>query len=315
MVAAAILVMGPALAAEGEEAATAPKGPWSDSTELSLVATEGNAKSLSFGLKNTLEYKKEKSLWRLRVDALRTDESDDNYLQVDSGLIFEPGEIPTGPTTHAVRPGLEPDVERYFVEGLHEHEMSKKTTWNAGASWDRNEDAGILNRSIVFAGVGNVWQDRPDRDFRTSYGLSYTDREEEIQDPEKDEQFTGARLGAHFKDLWGAVTTFDTEFTFNLNLQDTSDYNVDLAPSVSVAMSKKLSMKVSLQALYASEPALEDVDVIARVQIVDPDGIPGNGDEYFLTIDSGGSEITTGEGTLRKKNLDLAFRASLLITF
>jgi hypothetical protein len=57
------------------------------------------------------------------------------------------------------------------------------------------------------------------------------------------------------------------------------------------------------------------VDVIAFVEIVDPDGIPGNGDELFVTVDSGGSEITTGEGTLRKKNLDLTFRASLLITF
>lgn len=55
--------------------------------------------------------------------------------------------------------------------------------------------------------------------------------------------------------------------------------------------------------------------MIARVRVVDPDGIPGNGDEYFETIQSGGSEIKLGEDSLRKQELDTTFRTSLLISF
>jgi hypothetical protein len=80
-------------------------------------------------------------------------------------------------------------------------------------------------------------------------------------------------------------------------------------------MSKKLSLKVSLQLKYASEPALEDVDLIIRAQLVDPDGVPGSGDEFFETVSSGGFEITFGEDSLRKERLDFIFRTSLLITW
>jgi putative salt-induced outer membrane protein YdiY len=292
-----------------------PPSPWSNSTELSLVVTEGNSHTTSFGLKDTLEHKKDEARWRFRIDTLRTTKNDDAYLLIEPGLTFQPGETPTPSPRHAVRPASEPDIERYFTEGRYDHNISKVATWNAGASWDRNEDAGILNRYIVFAGVGHVWRDREDLAFRTSYGLSWTDREEEILDPEKEQRFPGARLSSDFKDKWGASTTYDNDFTFNISFEDFSDYNVDLIQGVSVSMSKHLSLKVSLQFLYANEPALEEVDVIARVNLIDPDGIPGNGDEFFETVDSGGTEITIGEDSLRKEELDSTFRASLLISF
>jgi len=308
-----LAVAGSARAAEAEQ--EKPPGPWTNSTELSIVLTEGNSNTQSVGLKDTLEYKTERGRSRLRVDALQSDKSDDAYLLVEPGLTFQPGESPASFPTRAVRPGAEPDVERYFLEGRYEGNLPKNVTWNAGASWDRNEDAGILNRYIAFGGVGHTWVDREDLAFRTTYGLSYTDREEEIPDPEKERRFPGARLSSDFKDKWGASTTYDNDFTFNVSLQDIRDYNIDLTQGVSVSMGKRLSLKVSLQWLYASEPALEEVDVIARVQLFDPDGIPGNGDEFFETLESGGSELTVGEDSLRKKELDTTFRTSLLITF
>jgi len=51
------------------------------------------------------------------------------------------------------------------------------------------------------------------------------------------------------------------------------------------------------------------------VIIVDPDGIPGNGDEVFQTVDEGGIEVTIGETQVRKKALDTVFHASLVINF
>ena len=300
----------------GDDETEKPPSPWSNSTELSLVFTEGNSNTQSIGLKETLGYKNLKGRTRFRIDALRTAKSDDPYLQVEAGQIILPGETPTSLPTHDVRPPSEPDVARIFAEGRYEGNIWKRTTtWNAGASWDRNEDAGILNRYIVFGGLGDTWVDREDLAFRTTYGFSYTDREEEIDDPEKEQRFVGARVSSDFKDMWGKSTTYDNDFTFNVSFKDLSDYNADLTQGLSVSMSSHLSLKISLQFLYAGEPALEEVDVIARVQIIDPDGIPGNGDEYFETVDSGGSELTLGEDSLRKKNLDSTFRTSLLITF
>jgi hypothetical protein len=316
----AFLVILGALAATGVARAAVegepePPDPWTNSTDLSVVLTDGNSSALTFGLKNTLEYRTPKSLSRFRIDALRSDTSDDPYLLVEPGLTFLPGDTLTSYSTHAVRPDSEPDVARYFTEGRYERNLSKKVTWNTGASWDRDEDAGILNRYIVFGGAGHTWVDGDDLSFRTSYGLSLTDREEEVFDPEKDIRFPGARMTSSLKDRWGKSTTYDNQFTFNASLKDLSDYNVELVQSVAVSMNRVLSLKVSLQWLYANEPALEQVDVLARVLVVDPDGIPGSGDEYFETVAAEGSEITIGEDSIRKESLDTTFRMSLQITF
>ena len=46
----------------------------------------------------------------------------------------------------------------------------------------------------------------------TSYGVSYTDREEEKPDPEKDRRFAGARFGWDYMERFNAGTTFDNKF-------------------------------------------------------------------------------------------------------
>ena len=302
-------------ATQPQAAEEKPPSPWSTTAELSLVVTEGNSSVETYGFKGTLQYKPKQGRARLRIDGLRSDTSDDPYYLVEPGLIFEPGETPTGYSLIAVRPAAEPDVNRFFVEGSYEGNLSKKRTWNAGASWDTNDDAGILNRWIVFGGVGNVWSDTEDMTFRTNYGFSYTDRLEDVEDPEKDRRFPGGRLSWDFKVKLGKVTTYDNDFTSNVSLLDLTDYNLDLTQGLSVSMNEHLSLKVSLQLTYAAEPALEDVDVVIRALLLDPDGIPGNGDEYFQTVETGGNEITIGEDVLRKKQLDTTIRTSLQFKF
>jgi hypothetical protein len=310
-----IALFPPVAAGAQTEEKPPPRGTWSNSTDFSLVVTRGNSELQTFGLKETLEYKTEKGRSRLRIDALRSDTSDDPYYLIDAGVTFEPGETPTVFTKTAVRPDPEPDVSRFFAEGRYEGNLPKKATWNAGASWDRNDDAGILSRTIVFTGLGNVWRDRKDLEFRTSYGVSYTDRQEEIDDPEKEERFPGARFVLDYKDDWGASTTYSNDITLNISLADVSDYNADLLQGVSVAITKHLALKVSLQLTYANEPALESVDILLRAELIDPNGIPGDGDEFFQSVETGGVEITVGEDVLRKERLDTTFSTSLQIRF
>jgi hypothetical protein len=81
-------------------------------------------------------------------------------------------------------------------------------------------------------------------------------------------------------------------------------------------MNSHLSLKLSLQWLFENQPALEtDLDVITFVELVNPDGVPSSGDEYFRTLESGGTKIVLGAADARKDKLDTIFRTALVIAF
>ena len=312
---AALLAAAAAVPALAADEAAAPKA-WSNETELNLVYTEGNSNTRSLGFKHTLVRRFTGARFQAKLEALRTETSDDWLLQVDPGYTWEPGETPPADATSTlVKPPAEPDAENYFVEGRYDHEIRKSLQWHGGASWDRNEDAGILDRYIAFGGVGNVWRDRPELRLQTSYGLSWTDRREETPDPEKDRRFFGARGSLQYRQKFGENTTFDDDTVFNVSLADTNDWSAEMTNSLSVSMTRRLSLRVSLRLLYNAEPALEDVDVTARVTMRDPDGVPGNGDEYFETVADGGSEIEFEESQVRKEKLDQIFKTTLVLSF
>jgi len=288
---------------------------WFNDTELSLAVTGGNSATDTFAFKNSLTHAWEKSRVKVVLDGMRANTSDDRFFLADPGQTFLPGETPVLTTSVLVTPSKEIDAEKYFFEGRFTKKVGGSRSWNAGASWDRNEDAGILNRYIGFGGIGNHWKTGEKLDLETSYGLSFTDREEETPDPEKEQEFFGVRLTMDLDYRVRPSTTLFYDLTGNLNVEDRNDYSLDSTGALSVSMSKRVALKVSMQFLYNSEPALEDVDIIARLTIIDPDGIPGSGDEFFETVDSGGFEITVGEDRARKTELDTVFRTSLVITF
>jgi hypothetical protein len=77
-----------------------------------------------------------------------------------------------------------------------------------------------------------------------------------------------------------------------------------------------VSLKVSLRWLYENEPALEsDLDVVAFVELINPDGVPGTGDERYRTVSAGDSKLVFGSADARKDKLDTIFRTSLEIKF
>ena len=80
-------------------------------------------------------------------------------------------------------------------------------------------------------------------------------------------------------------------------------------------MSEHLSLRVSVQHLYEHMPALEDAGIVARVVLVDPDGVAGSGDELFETVATGGAGVDFGTGRIRKRGLDVVFRTALVINF
>lgn len=254
----------------------------SNSTELSLVITDGNSNVETFGFKNTFENLWEKSRYRLRLEAVRSNTGDDRYAVVDPG---------PGGGFEVIVPEKTLDVENYLIDNRYDREITERFFWNVGLSWDRNKDAGILNRYVGFAGVGNIWWDRDDLEFNTSYGLSFTDREEEDPDPEKDDRFTGFRFNWQYLNGWGKNTIYENDWTFNVNLSDPDDWNSSMTNSVAVSINSRLALKVSLQWLYNNFPALEEIDLF------DPDG-----------------ELV-GSVRARKEKLDTIFNTSLVINF
>jgi hypothetical protein len=308
-----------ALLAEEPQPDTEAALGWANTTDLGLTLTDGNSETEGLKLHNLLRWNSQRASFRSKIDGLRSNTADDRFRQVDPGVTWEPGaEPPPEFSTTLIDPDTEPDVEKYFVEARYERAIAAKPilkpgtmSWHVGSSWDRNLDAGILRRFVLYSGLGHVWWDREDLKFRTIYGLSWTHREEETQDPEKDDQFPGIRYNWIYENRWGKVVVFHHEWTFNANLSNLSDFSSDMTSSIRVPMSKRLSLRVSLNWLYNSLPALEGIDVVAQVIVVDPDGIPGNGDEYFETVSTGGALVSIGTVQQRKEKLDTVFTTSL----
>ncbi len=310
-------VIGFAGETRAQEVASEEELGWSNSTDLSVVVAKGNADTQHFGLDNTLLRHWRRSSFELEVDVFQTNEADDRFLLIEPGLTWLPGEDPPpGGSTTVVEPPLETEAARFFVEGTYDREFRERLYWSAGGSWDRNEDAGILNRYIAFGGLGRIWLDREDLEFQTVWALSFTDREEDAPDPEKERRFGGARLSWDYMSKWGKLVVYKNKFKANVSLKDIADYSLDMTNSISVDISNHLALKVSLQGLFESQPALEDVDIVAQVELVDPTPLdPGNGDEFFQTVESGGSRLLIGTGETRKEQIDSIFKTSLVVKF
>jgi hypothetical protein len=289
---------------------------WSNSTDLSLVVTEGNSASTTLGFSDQLRHVWKEARLEFEVTTVRSYTSDDRFFLVEPGIEFPVGGAPENPSSSLVTPDPTLDVANYLIRGDYERDLSPRLFWNTGGSWYRNDDAGILNRYIAFAGLGTNWVDNQRRRFATTYGVSYTDREEEEPDPEKDRRFAGARVGWDYTERFNAGTSFDSDLATNVNLKDPTDYSISTLNALTVSVTNHVSIKVSLQWLFENEPALEsDLDVIAYVEAINPDGVPGTGDESFRTLTSGGTKLVLGSADARKEKLDTIVRTALVIKF
>ena len=289
---------------------------WTNAADFSLVVTAGNSAAQTLGFSDHLRYAWPEARFSFDATGVQSDTSDDRYFVVPAGQQFPVGGKPPNVTPTLVKPEPTSDVRNYLIGGRYDKDITKRFFWNAGASWDHNKDAGIVSRYIAFAGIGNNWVDTARRRFLTDYGVSYTDRKEEEPDPEKERRFGGLRLGWYYTEHFNQSTTLDSIFSSNTNLTDTTDTSISTTNSVSVAMTSHLSLKASVQWLFENEPALEtDLDVVAFVDVVNPDGVPGSGDEFFRTQPSGGVKLVVGTADARRDKLDTIFRTSLVVSF
>ena len=293
----------------------AEPAPWTNAAELSVVRTSGNSETQTFGFRNTLRRNWTSVRLRARFEGVRSRTGGERILQVEPGLRFRPGARPDSFETQVDHRGGTSGVEQYFVEGRVEWPVSERFFWNAGTSWNRNDEAGIRNRYVTFGGVGNVWAAGDEMSLSTSYGFSHTAGEDTEPDAARDTRFGGVRADGDYHHRIGDAVELDGDAVLNVRLLSLSDYSLNVTNAVGVAMSEHLSLRVSVQYLFEHDPALEDADLIARVALIDPDGTPGSGDELFQTLAAGGAALDFGAGRIRKRGLDIVVRTALVINF
>ena len=154
-------------------------------------------------------------------------------------------------------------------------------------NWERNEDAGIEDRYIAEAGVGNVWIDNDDITLATRYAATYTDETLDTTD----DDYVGYRLAYEYENKLTKTTTFENELTFDGNLDESSGWRADFDAGLAVAMSAKLALKVGASVRYENEPAFE------TVELFDPAG------------------TLLGEADIELDEMDTTLTASLVINF
>lgn len=250
----ALLSVVGAAAEEGD----GPELGWFDEAELSLVSTDGNSQAETFSLRNTLTRVWSDARLKLRLGGLRAEST--AVIRSAVGTSAADARLVESSATEVT-------AERYFLEARYDRQVSESWFWYAAAGWNRNEPAGVKNRTAVAAGVGNSWFDREEARWRTDYGVTYTDQEDLVEPPGQGGGFLGLRLSS---DYWRRLTP-TTEYTNLLavdqNLEDSNDLRATMVNSLAVKMSDSLAIKLSYELQFDNQPSL------IAVPIVSPDGV------------------------------------------
>jgi putative salt-induced outer membrane protein len=267
----------------------APKFPkWSDAAELGWVATSGNSESSSLGLKNTLKREGEHELFELKLGGIKVSTTDIRLFAVGTPGDFSREEDKVTKTT----------AENYFLTGRYDRNITVRLFWFAGAGWDRNVPAGIQNRYVGFAGVGNYWFKTDRRTWRTDYSATATKQDNVVDDPNFDDTFAGVRLTSSFLQKFGEGDhgSYGNDTIVDENLSETTDWRVDMTNWVALNMTGHLALKVSLQWLYDNLPSLKEVNL-------------------YPATDPGGTGTPTGTVFVEADDLDTIFTTALVIKY
>jgi putative salt-induced outer membrane protein YdiY len=252
---------------------------WANSADVGIVWTSGNSSTSTFTIDDKLTHGWENALVTVRGGLLRLQTVDDPFA-VGTEDDFEVFEDNT----------RELDSERYYLNGDYKRDINEKLYWIAGAAWQRDTDAGIENLTTLFGGLGNTWRDDSHMRFKTDYAITYTNRIDEIKDPLRDENFAEIRLAYDYTHNLAERVTFDSDLSYFINLEDVDDRRFNMLSSVTTNMTSLLALRFSIQFIYYSLPALEEIDLFNDI----------------------GVEI--GDAVVRKDKLDSVLRFSLVMT-
>ncbi len=241
------LSITPTLLAEDE----GPKLGWADVAELSFVNTSGNSEATTISLRNTLTHQWENALFTLDFGALRAESETISGFAVGTGQdnfqLIDTSES-------------EPTAEAYHLRGRYDRDITEKRFWYTSLGWDRNRFAGIANRYIAALGLGNTFYESDARHFRIDYAATFTSQEDFAT--RQTDEFAGLRFSWDYFRTLSETTTYSNLLIIDQNLDETDDLRADMVNALSVAMSERLALKLSLQLLFDNLPSFRGVPLI-----------------------------------------------------
>jgi putative salt-induced outer membrane protein YdiY len=254
-----VAVLALSIVPAGAQEEEAAKTGWLDEAELSLVATDGNSQSETFSLRNSLTRTWDGGAeFEILAGGLRAESTASSRSAVGSSaadaLLVESS------TTTVT-------AERYYLEMRYDQPISERWYWYAAGGWDRNEPAGIRNRTAIRAGVGNIWFDRQGARWRTDYGLSQTEQEDVVDLPGSASGFLGLRLSSDYARQLTETTEFTNLLTVDQNLDRGEDLRATMVNTLSVRMSDSLALKLSHELQFDNEPSLIAVPVVTAAGV------------------------------------------------
>lgn len=250
---------------------------WTTTGELSVLLTEGNTETSSFGLNLGALRTWEDARFELKLGGLMVDTTTSTRRAVGTPDSFQLIESSNSATT----------AENYHLKGRYDRDLSERMFWYAGAGWERNEFAGFDNRYSVIGGFGHVWRDDDSARFSTFYGLTWTKQDDIIENPTVADDFGGFQLGWDYWRQLSGNTAFDSDLVIDGNLDESEDLRADFLNSVTVSMNDTLALKVSLHLLWDNLPAL------TAVPLEDSIGLP-TGLAALVELDDLDAILTVG---------------------
>lgn len=250
-----IVVLGLSLAmavvARGAAAQDAEGFTWENATELSFVATGGNASSSTLGLKSGLTGERGPNTFKIEVGGIRGETTLTARTATGTATNYTVNESSASQLT----------AESYFARARYDRALNGAYLFS-GFGWDRNTFAGIDNRYAAVLGLGRAWVDDETSRFKTDLGATYTIQKDVDPAPGADDAFGGARLSVDARRRLTSTVSFQSMLLVDENLEDTDDLRADWTNSISVALTEGLSFKTSLQLLYDHQPALLSVPLL-----------------------------------------------------
>lgn len=190
----------------------APKKPWKNATELSVVSANGNTKSESTSGKNTFTYDWTKTTLEL----------------IGGGL----GARSDGHTI----------AERYFASEKVSYKVTDRNYVFEKFAWDKDRFSGIRNRYDAGLGVGReIMKDA----FNLLIGEVGGGFIQEERIGEDDEEFAVGRSYAKYVRTLSATSNFSQDAEYVHNFEDPDDFRVKTETAVTAAINTAMSLKLS----------------------------------------------------------------------
>lgn len=196
--------------------------PWKNSTEASLVSTNGNSKTTTTSVKNTYGYK-----W------------------TRTGLEIVGGGLGSSS-------GNQVTAEQYFANEKVTYNFTEKNYVYEKFGWDKNRFAGIRNRWDGTAGLGRNVLDLAKDKLNAELGGGYIN-EERINAPRND--FGAGRAYAKYIHLFSDTANFSQDAEYLHNFKDSDGYRLNTETALTAALSAHLSLKTSFVWNRVAKPA------------------------------------------------------------